>query len=73
MVEIAEGETIRPERVIGFVESEFEAPGGERLEDEKRDRPHDRPAGEASRMSFSSFGAGDDGSVPQVVALAPLS
>ena len=45
MVEIAEGERARPERVIGFVEGEFEPPGGDGLQGEQRDRAADRAGG----------------------------
>ena len=53
MVEIAEGKRARPKRIIGFVESELEPSGGQRLDGQKRDRrragikPEPRGAAEA--------------------------
>ena len=46
MVEIAEGERSRPERVIGLVEGELEAPGGHSLQGEERDRSADGESGQ---------------------------
>ena len=57
MVEIAEGERARPERVIGFVEGEFEAPRGERLQGEERDRSADREAERAGCAAVASRAA----------------
>ena len=61
MVEISEGKEARPKRIIGFVESELEPSGGQRLDGQKRNRRRagikTEPRG-AAEARFSPRGGG---------------
>ena len=72
MVEISERKRARPKRIIGFVESELEPSGGQRLHGQKRDRRgagvKTEPRG-AAQARFSPRGGGH-GIAAHVVAFA---
>ena len=76
MVEIAKGKRARPERVIGFVESQLETLRGQRLHGQKRDRGDaggKREPGGAARRRLSPRGGGGRGIAAHVVAFALIA